>query len=297
MQYSCSIPGRSALTKLLAFLASLAALPAAASPATAADPGRPALLVVGTPHFGNPGLDAANSAVPDVTASSHLREIEAVVASLAAFRPTHVAIEWPAAQQPDLDRLYADYRAGQHSLTADERQQIGFRLAARLDLARVHAIDWNDMPPGAESDYDYVAYAQAHAPKALRVHRRASQALAERETLLMACTPVSAWLRRVNGPETRLDMHRAYYRIARLGDAQRNPGAAWVGSWYARNLRILSNLVAIAPDPSGRIVAIYGAGHGYLLDQQARESGAFEVADTLSYLPRTSRDDLMRCGN
>lgn len=113
---------------------------------------------------------------------------------------------------------------------------------------------------------------------------------------LMACTPVSAWLRRFNSPEYRASDHRSYYRVAQVGSRMgANPGAAWVGTWYTRNLRILDNLRALAPNPNDRVVAVYGAGHGYLLDQQARESGDFEVADTLAHLPESPRDDWTHC--
>jgi hypothetical protein len=43
------------------------------------------------------------------------------------------------------------------------------------------------------------------------------------------------------------------------------------------------------------VVAIYGAGQGFLLDQQARESGRWEVADPLAFLPASPRDAWTRC--
>ena len=43
------------------------------------------------------------------------------------------------------------------------------------------------------------------------------------------------------------------------------------------------------------MVAIYGAGHGFLLDQQAHEAGVFEVANTLDYLPVSPSDAWTRC--
>jgi hypothetical protein len=253
---------------------------------------KPALLILGMPHFGNPGHDTVNTRVPDVLGPARQREVAAIVGRLAAFRPTRVAVEWPADAQAELDQRYADYRAGRRAPSANERDQIGLRLAARLGLARVDAVDWDGDPPGRQSDYDYPAWAEAHGRGAQwRAWVGRFQAEADAEARLMACTPVSAWLRRVNRSAYRLTNHRTYYYVARIGDA----GAAWVGTWYTRNLRILGNLMAIAPGRQERIVAIYGAGHGYLLDQQARESDAFAVADTLAWLPRSSRDAWTRC--
>jgi hypothetical protein len=269
----------------------------AAMPAAAQTGDKPALLIVGTPHFGNPGRDVVNVRVPDVLSPERQAEIEAVVERLAAFQPTRVAVEWPASEQARLDQRYADYRAGRHTLTANERDQIGLRLAARLNLPRVDAVDWSENAPGPESDYDYPAWAEAHGRGAeFRTWVSQFQTEADASARLMACTPVSAWVRSVNTPGYRLGNHRTYYHVAQIGDpAGANPGAAWVGTWYTRNLRILNNLRGLVRNPDERIIAIYGAGHGYLLEQQARESEGFAVADTLQWLPTSARDAWTRC--
>lgn len=257
----------------------------------------PALLILGTPHFGNPGQDTVNVRVPDVMSPARQREIEAVVARLAAFRPTRVAVEWPVEAQARLDQRYADYRAGRFQLTSNERDQIGLRLAARLNLPRVDAVDWSGDAPGPEAAYNYPAWAEAHGrgPE-WRTWVSRFQDEANASARLMACTPVSAWIRSVNTPAYRLANHRTYFYVAQLGDLRDdNPGAAWVGTWYTRNLRILNNLRALATGPNERIVAIYGAGHGHLLEQLARESGEFEVVNPFSHLPASPRDRWTRC--
>ncbi len=268
-----------------------------ATAATAAPGTQPSLLIVGVPHFSNPASDVINVRVPDVLSAVREREIEALVTKLAAYRPTHVALEWQASKQGELDRRYAAYRAGKLKLSADERDQLGLRLAARLGLPRVAAVDWNSNPPGVDADYDYLAYAEANGRGAeWRGFVTRMQAEADQGAALMACTPVSSWIRSVNTPMYRLANHRTYFYVASLGDPRgTSPGAAWVGGWYARNLRILGNLRALANKPDHRVIAFYGAGHGYLLDQQAREAGQFAVADTLTHLPRSPRDRWTRC--
>lgn len=257
----------------------------------------PALMVVGTPHFARAGSHVVNVQVPDVLTPERQREIDTVVDWLMAFRPNHVAVEWDADKQARLDQRYADYRAGRYALSANEIDQIGLRLAARLNLPRVDAVDWGEEPPGGWSHYDYPAWAEANGlGDEWRAWVTPQQEEANLGVQLMTCTPISAWLRRFNSPAYRALDHRAYYHIAQVGNRIGvNPGAAWVGTWYTRNLRILNNLRAIASNPQDRVAVIYGAGHGYLLDQLSRESGDFEVADTLAYLPESSRDDWTRC--
>lgn len=256
----------------------------------------PELLILGSPHLANHNRDIANVQVEDVRDARRQREIERVVDRLAAFRPTHVAVEWPAHKQASLDQRYAYYLAGRYVLSGDEIDQIGLRLAARLHLSRVDAVDWNEMPPGVEADYDFPAWAEAHgrADDWNALQKEAKDAAAA-EGRLMTCTPISAWYRRFNAPWHRSADQRRYYDIAGLGDQAKNPGATWVGNWYARNLRILNNLRRFAK-LGERVFVVYGAGHGFLLDQQARESGAFRVVDTLAYLPTSRQDSRTNCG-
>ncbi len=164
----------------------------------------PALLIVGTPHFGNPGRDVINTQVPDVLTPERQAEIEALVEKLAAFRPTRVAVEWSADKQARLDQRYADYRAGRYTLSPNEIDQIGLRLAARLNLARVDAVDSSDDPPGGWSSYDYPAWAEANGRGAeWRTRVDTMQRGADADARLMHCTPISGWVRRLNTPANR----------------------------------------------------------------------------------------------
>jgi hypothetical protein len=244
---------------------------------------RPSLVVVGVSHFANPGADKVNVKVDDVLAPERQREIEAVVDALAAYKPTHVVVEYPIDQQEKLDARYRDYRAGKYTLTRNEVDQIGLRLAAKLGLPRVDAADWNEFPPGTEADFDFEVWANQHGEKA-RLDRLFNDERAKQEEALLARSSIGEYLCELNRPESLAKNAQAYFDIALFGDAMVNPGAVWVGNWYARNLRLLANLVRLAPEPQDRIVAIYGAGHKPLLDRYSSESLAFKVDDVRAVL-------------
>lgn len=247
---------------------------------------RPQMLILGSPHLANNNRDVVNTKIGDVTTPERQREIVALVDALARFRPTHVAVEWKTSDQAGLDKRYADYRAGRHVLTANERDQIGLRLAAKLNLPRVDAVDWSGMPPGTDADWNYIAWAEKNGMAArFAAMRQHTQEEVSGDERFMACAAIPDWYRRYNAPAARADAHAIYYDYALLGGVEHNPGANWVGTWYSRNLKIFANLVRIAPKPTDRVLVLYGAGHAPLLDRFARESGAFAVADTLAYLP------------
>lgn len=244
---------------------------------------RPQCLVIGTVHLANPGRDVSNVTVDDMLTAERQREIEKVTDRLAAFRPTHLAVEWPAAEQAKLDQRYRDYRAGTYRLSADEVDQIGLRLAARLGLERLDAVDWNEMPPGSIEDFDWETWAAQHGQQALldairEPHRSQAEATLFRRSTLLAS------LRELNRPEALTDSNRKYFDYALLGDQTHHPGANWVANWYGRNLKIFANLVRRAAKPTDRLLVLYGAGHAFLLRQFATQSGAFAVVDAERYL-------------
>lgn len=258
-----------------------AALLTAAAPTPKAQ-----LMVLGTVHFDNPGRDIANVKVENVLTPQRQQEIAAVVDDLAKFRPNHVAIEWATTEQAALDKRYDAYRAGRYVLSADERDQIGLRLAAKLGLAHVDASDWNEEPPGKDEDYDFPGWLKAHGRAAeWSVFQAEGQRDADAAAANNRCHPISDWLRNVNAPPSLAQLEAPYFRIATFGDADRNPGAAWVGAWHARNLRIYANLVRAAGKPGDRTIAIFGAGHASLLQSYAAQSGSFDVVSPLSVLP------------
>ncbi len=97
------------------------------------------VMVLGTYHFANPGRDKYNAHADDVTAPERQAEIAALVDRLAAFEPTAVAVE--ATEDEGVQAAFEAWRAGEAELTANEVQQIGFRLAERAGLDGVAPID------------------------------------------------------------------------------------------------------------------------------------------------------------
>lgn len=238
---------------------------------------QPTLLVLGTGHLDNPGRDVINEKIDDVLAETRQAQIIAVAEQLASFQPTHIAVEWPMKDQSALDARFREYRAGGYRLRRGEEDQIGLRLAAKLGLARVHAVDWNEEPPGDGKDYDWLNYLESHGQKARLAAIRDPKRLTGHVSL--GTQSIGTWLLQLNRPQPLAADHRNYFDLGSIGDHERQPGANWIGYWYARNLRIFNNLVALTDRPEDRILVIYGRGHAYLLRQFSTESGAFRLVD------------------
>lgn len=125
---------------LLALLAALAvALPATAQEVPA-EPVR--VMILGTWHFANPGEDVHNMRADPVTTPQKQAELAAVAEALARFGPTAVALERVARDPATmLDHRWPAFAPEMLLSDADERTQIGHRLAHVAGITRVYAID------------------------------------------------------------------------------------------------------------------------------------------------------------
>ena len=246
---------------------------------------RPQLLVIGSFHMDNPGRDVVNMKADDVLAPRRQREIEQVADAIARFKPTRIAIEYPRGKQAELDRDYAAYRDGKRELGRSEDEQLGMRLAKRLSLPQLHAVELSDlMPPVDIAVIDYEAGAKRVGQEAFlaAMRERVKARVGAGDKVLREGT-IGQALRWFNDPEQLRESHRGYFNYARIADGDDTPGANWLQFWYGRNLKIFGALTRIA-GPGDRVLVIYGAGHAPLLRQFAEQSGYFDVVDPLPYL-------------
>lgn len=248
--------------------------------AQVADTAAPAhVLILGTYHFANPGLDVVKAEVTDVLSPTRQAEIAAVAQALARFRPTKIAVEHHPEAAQRLDSLYAAYRAGRHQLSRNETEQLGFRLAAMLDHPRVYPIDHpGDFPFDA-----VVEYAEAHEPALLaRLRAELAQRAAESNRRQREHT-VAEILRMSNDPADLARDHGAYVRIAGLGAGDGYPGAALLSEWYERNVYIFANVQQLAA-PGERVLVIIGSGHAPILRELVSYDPRMVLVDAAEHL-------------
>jgi hypothetical protein len=237
------------------------------------------ILILGTYHFANPGLDIAKMEVADVLSVEKQREITAVLATLATFQPTKIAVEAPYDKADSLNQLYAAYRAGRHELTRNEIQQLGFRLAAQLNHEHIYAIDHPGSPIPFEAA---LAYAEAHHPDFLTKFQETIARWEVESNRHQQTLTVGEILRRINSPAAIAADHQIYLDFTAVGAADTYIGAEVLSGWYDRNIRIFANLRQIM-QPDDRVLVIYGAGHLAILRELADACADIELVDTLDY--------------
>ncbi|MEM7199566.1 MAG: DUF5694 domain-containing protein [Planctomycetota bacterium] len=255
----------------------------------AAPPTRPPveIVILGTYHFANPGLDEHNIIVDDYFAEKRQAELQQVVDHLVEFAPTTICVEARAGQQATIDTRYAAFRDGELALTdlsygRSEVYQLGFRAAAALGHDRVVCVDapgrWLGAAVREAAAEDGVAeYAD---------HREASSRRTAEEEKTFASQTVLENLIDLNRKASLRENHAFYNEICPLIQGSDDVGAELVGEWYKRNARIYGNIVRSVRESDERLLVIVGQGHVPILLQFFEAHTGFEVVRALQILDR-----------
>ena len=275
----------------MALITAIAAIIGAAASA-AASPGQPVeVMVLGTYHFANPGLDLNNVKSDDVLKPSRQRELESTICALAKFRPTKVMIERVATSADLIDPKFTQFTPADLSKNRDERVQIAYRLASRLKLKTLYAID--EQPSDGEPDYfpfgklDQWAAMNGQQTRIDGFLAGGKAVVAHIEELQRTKT-IAETLVDINRPEKAEAEQGLYYSALGIGDTDQQPGAELNAYWYMRNAKIFAKLMTAA-GPGDRVLVVYGAGHNYWLRHFARIVPGYRNVDPTIYLRRASK--------
>jgi len=216
----------------------------------------------------NPGRDVFNLQVDDMRAPKRQTEIVAFVEAVRAFRPTKIAVEAPLGDA-QINQKYRDFVAGKYELTANEIDQVGFRLAKEMGHKQIHPINvMGDFP------YEAVAeFAKKNGKEQLMndIVSSAPREL-EQESNILKNGTVTDLFRHINAEEQVREGNALYMGMARFAGNGEYPGPDLMTEWYRRNARIFSNLRNIIDSPDDRVLVIYGAGHAYWLQRNVLDS-------------------------
>ncbi|MDE0635706.1 MAG: DUF5694 domain-containing protein [Candidatus Poribacteria bacterium] len=261
---------------------------------------KPTIMILGSRHLANPGIDAVNYKMDDVLAPKRQGEIEQLVQQLKKYSPTKIALEQDPSRNAEINTNYQGYLAGTYKLQRWEIDQIGFRLAKQMEHSEVYCVDYfPDQDPFFSEDFDsnltdIIKFAkehnQEHLLPSVEDNTDSNADFHEEEDGRVWIVPtkyeslIDLYIRD-NKPEGRRAEHQLYLQMARVGLKDQYLGANWVGHiWYTRNLKIFVNLTRITESADDRILLIIGAGHVYLVQHFLEASGKYIVESPLKYL-------------
>lgn len=246
-----------------------------------AGPGKNSIALLGTYHFDNPNQDQFNINSDNVLLDKRQKEIEQLSNMLAAYKPTHIALEFNVTDSA-LDKKYQQYLQGNYTLAASEREQVGFRLAKMLGHQHIYAVD----APDIQLDFNPGELAAVYGPLLEQLSNTGNGVI----------NGINQWLKEYSIGQVlakmntlqfdKLNVNLYYKFLLPIGKGNNQPGVEAVSRWYKRNLSIFHNILKLTEDKSGqRVLVIFGQGHTAMLKQFLQYSDEYIMEDILKYLP------------
>ncbi len=230
----------------------------------------PSVFLVGAFHFEYYNLDAhkiAKDKQIDVLSDARQKEMKQLLDYIAVFKPTKICIEAPEKWQAM--KRYRDYRSGKKAITADEVEQIGFRLVERFNLDTLYGVDAKtiaeEMSASKDSSIIKPYFDSIFANYEFKANENYNKLFNYESEQTLKLTLLEHF-KYINS-QKRLERDYGAYLLGDFKNGRYNGADALATYWYDRNLRIFRNIQKITTSPKDRILVLFGAGHIAILDQ------------------------------
>ena len=236
------------------------------------------VMVLGTNHFNKEALAPQKQA-----------ELKHLIDALAQFKPTKVVVEWNPKKFEKTNENYRQYLKGKFSIDKrpNEVYQIGFRLARQMKHDTIWLFDNRPAYIGSLKGFTFdkfSEFAKKHDKGFYDKHMN---------TIIKVWEHNKAWLKKLklydyftainSDRRSKINAQRMHAFETRVGIQNTWLGADWLGRWYQRNVRMMSNVLKITKK-GDRILIIVGDNHKWVLDRLFKNAPDFEVVSSGEHL-------------
>jgi len=221
------------------------------------------IMLFGTFHFQDAGLDVVKSKDIDIFATDAQQYLQELTQRLAGFKPTKILLEYDPESDELVNQRYRDYLAGNYELAANEIYQLGFRIAKEAGHERVYSFDNRGVEWQAEAMFEY---AKQHDSPEMKTFNDIIKTVTAEGEKARATLSLRELLMRANDPDQERINMDLYLATNPIGAGDGYSGADASASWWHRNFRMYANIQKLT-GPGERIIAIGGTGHMAILKQ------------------------------
>jgi len=186
-------------------------------------------------------------------------------------------VELDNKREAAFNKEYQAYLEGSHTLKADERRQLGMRLAKTLHHKQLYAMDSS----GALERRFWNWGKTLELAKELKQNKLLSQHKALIPELTKSAKAESSKHtidRLINLNTDYEDTHKGYMILAQMGSHENMEGALSLVGWWERNLKMYGHIAKYS-EPGDRILVIVGAGHKLILERMFNDTDGFTTID------------------
>lgn len=239
------------------------------------------VLLIGTFHFSNPGLDAAKLKTVDVLSPQRQAEIKQVAQLIEKFKPTKFFVEHNYNEQQQLDSCYHRYLQDPSPLQtkkSDEVYQLAFRVGKSLRLPSINAINYSLSLP-----FDSVLTTLENRKQyALRdsIFSDIQRFSSEFDSMISKQLSILDMLLYLNRANTRTANNRTYTGfISQAGAIDEHIGAFLTAQWYKRNIYMLSFMRKGIEATDKRVVVMLGSSHIALFELLLKSDPSIKIVE------------------
>ena len=239
----------------------------------------PKISILGVFHFAGTS-DFSSVEFESLESETRQKEIKDVIEKLKTYNPTKIMLEFPYSDSKYLDSLYNETLKGNHTLTINEIEQLGFRLAQELDHKHVYSIDYRlDLPFD-----ELLGFAKKHDKERLDKMIAHVQAQDKTESdFLLKNTILDYLIYRNSDEEDKRNKEQYLNRSAKFVSDSSDVGAKFVSEWWKRNIYMMT-YIDRQVDSDDRVLVIVGAAHRAVLKDLYQDRTDIEYLEISNYL-------------
>lgn len=240
------------------------------------------IALLGCFHFTASAEDVFKPVTDDMLGAKRQTEIDEVVKKLIDFRPGQICVERTDADQPRVDHTYQSFLDGTYDLKADEIDQLGFKTAKALGLARITCVNHI-----GNFDSDSVALFarqnnQAKTLSRLSRYGSAFNTEVERKQRDLSFTDFLLFLNSAYALKKNAGIYSKYYM--HIGTREHYAGPDLVTEWYKTNIYIYANIVRQVRPTDKTLLVMLGQGHIPILKSLFASNPDFNVIEIAALL-------------
>ena len=236
------------------------------------------ILLFGSFHFENPGLDVAKVNTFNVMSDKSQKELENITNKIKKFGPDKIFVEWNFQKQDKLDKFYAKNTDSLLKNDSDEIVQIALRSAKKLGHKKLYGIDYND------TDFPYDSLV-----KEMKAANQFDLIKKNEETIKHNETDFNTKITKYSLTQLLLDVNTKdiswYLETAIKGGKTDNfVGAFLVSEWYRRNLYMYALIEKLTESKDDKIMVLLGAGHTAIIREFVKHNSEYEIVELSTVL-------------
>jgi len=241
---------------------------------------KPTIALLGTFHFAG-SSDAMSLKTDDLSSPKRQKEIEELVQGLAEYKPSKIILEYPYGSTA-LDSVYQLYLKGSYSLTINERQQIGFRLAAKMGHKNVYSADYHlELPFDNLMTFLQENEQMDQFEKMMSYMKVRVMDVWQKAYIDLTLKNFFVFLNSDKYDAMNRNVYVEY--INKMGINSNYIGSDVVSKWWERNFKIMFNIDSIT-ESEDRVLVFFGQGHTSILKDFYKNRNDVIYTDILQYL-------------